>query len=159
MKAKINRGNHAKIRPVDDFSSIDPSKIKLKGLEGPKMTIYEYNQSLMANENPLPAEILSQKIKEVIYDYTFKNIGNNCEQTHFMLLCKDINYYTIFNYIEGEEALSSAFLDCIKNVGEVLSIELNTENNTPEIWVRTPNGDNLCMYYFNCENLVVPFGG
>lgn len=153
MKVTINR------KPKDDFSGLDASKIRLEGLEGPKMTFYEYNQSLMANEKPLPAEILSQKIKEVIYDYTFKNIGNNCEQTHFMLLCKDINYYTIFNYIEGEEALSSAFLDCIKNVGEVLNIELNTENNTPEIWVRTSNGDNLCMYYFNCENLVVPFGG
>ena len=159
MKAKINRGKRANAGLIEEFSGIDPSKIKLEGLEGPKLSIYEYNQSLMANEKPLSAEELIQKIQEIIYNYTFKNIGNNCERSHFMLLCKDINYYTIFNYTKREESIVSAFLDCVKNVGEVLNIELNTTNNTPEVWVRTPDGDNLCMYYFNCENLVVPFGG
>ena len=45
------------------------------------------------------------------------------------------------------------------NVGKVLSIEINKENNTPEIWIRTPEEENVCMYYFPCDNLIVPFGG
>ena len=150
MKANIERGQRA--------IALDPEG-EIAGTANLNMNLYEMNQQFMASQEPLPVKELEQAIKDVILDYTFNMIGNACENKHFMLLCKDINYYTIFEYSEGAESIISAFLDCIKNVGQVLSIEYNKTNFTPEIWVRTPDYENICMYYFNCENLVVPFGG
>jgi hypothetical protein len=79
-----------------------------------------------------------------------------------MLLCKDISYYTIFEN-ENTKAcdfgtLGHAVLECVQDVGKIISADLTEDQGAIEIWVRTPEEDNLCMYLFNCEGLVVSFG-
>lgn len=150
MKAKIDRGLRADLQPVDDFAGTEL-----------KMSLYEMNQNFMASQTPLSAEEIKELVESVIKNYTNNYLETNIEDKHFMLLCKDINYYTIFEYDKNEKYWNvvNTFIECIKNVGEILSIEINKENDTPEIWVRTPEGENICMYYFNCENLVATFGG
>lgn len=141
MKAKIRRENFQK---TDEFAG---GQIE--------MSLYEMNQNFMATQPPLSAEEASSLVDSIIKEYTI----NHLTSKYFMLLCKDINYYTIFvNSSYEEEKFTDIILDCLKNVGQILSIELNKENNTPEIWVRTPEGKTMCMFYFECANLVVPFG-
>jgi hypothetical protein len=155
MKAKINRGNRTKAELVDELSGIDPSKIKLEGLEGPKMTLYEINQAEMINVKPLSASELEQRYKEVIWDYVY----NKCPSSkYFMLLCNHISYYTLFvNDDRTEQTLNSEFFNCVEWVGDVLSIEYNETNGVPEIWIKTPEGNCHCMYFFTYDSGVIPF--
>lgn len=155
MKAKINRGNRVKIKPVDDFSGIDPSQIKLEGLEGPKMSLYEMNQAEMINVKPLSPNELEQCYEEVIWDYVY----NKCPSSkYFMLLCNHMSYYTLFvNDDRTEQTLNSEFLNCLEWVGEILSIEYNETNGVPEIWIKTPEGNCHCMYFFAYDDGVIPF--
>lgn len=154
MKAKISRGNRAKTRPVDDFSGIDPSKIKLEGLEGPKMTLYEMNQAEMANVEPLSIEKIEQCYKKVIWDY----VCNKCpDSKYFMLLCNHISYYTLFVSDDKAKTLNSEILNCLEWVGQILSIEYNETNGVPEIWIKTPEGTCHCMYFFAYDDGVIPF--
>jgi hypothetical protein len=78
-----------------------------------------------------------------------------------MLLCKDISYYTIFTYegskIAHYETLGQAVLDCILNVGQLVCVDETPDGNAIEIWVRTED-DNICMYLFNCSELMVTYG-
>lgn len=154
MKAKINRGNRTKAGLVDDFSGIDPSKIKLEGLEGPKMTLYEMNQAEMINVKPLSADELKQRYEEIIWDYVY----NKCpDSKYFMLLCNHLSYYTIFVSDDKAKALNSEFLNCLEWVGDILSIEYNEINGVPEIWIKTPEGNCHCMYFFAYDDGIVPF--
>lgn len=148
MKAKINR------KPKDDFSSLDASKIKLEGLEGPKMTLYEMNQAEMINIKPLSNSELKQRYKEIIWDYVYNKCPNS---KYFMLLCNHISYYTLFVSDDKAKALNSEFLNCLEWVGEILSIEYNETNGVPEIWIKTPKGDCHCMYFFAYDDGVIPF--
>ena len=142
MKAKINRDKTEELQPVENFGG------ELN------MSLYDINKNFMASQQPLTSEEYKKAV-DVIENYTMNNTAK-----YFMLLCKEISYYTIFVYDKNEkEDINTVFTDCINNVGKVLSIEINKENNTPEVWVRTPEGENLCMYYFSCDALVVPFKG
>ena len=155
MKAKISRGKRAKAGLVEDYSNIDPSKIKLEGLEGPKMTLYEMNQAEMINVKPLSADELKQRYEEIIWDYVY----NKCpDSKYFMLLCNHISYYTLFvNDDRTEQTLNSEFLNCLEWVGDILSIEYNEINAVPEIWIKTPEGNCHCMYFFAYDDGVIPF--
>lgn len=154
MKAKINRGKRIKTKPIDDFSGIAPSQIKLEGLEGPKMSLYEMNQAEMTNVKPLSANELEQCYEEVIWDYVYNKCPNS---KYFMLLCNHISYYTLFVSDDKARALNSEFLNCLEWVGEILSIEYNETNGVPEIWIKTPKGDCHCMYFFAYDDGVIPF--
>ena len=155
MKAKINRGTRAKAELVDDFSGIDSSKIKLEGLEGPKMTLYEMNQAEMINVRPLSASELKQHCEDIILDYVYNKCPDN---KYFMLLCNHISYYTLFvNDDRTEQTLNSEFLNCIEWVGDILSVAYNETNGVPEIWIKTPEGNCHCMYFFAYDNGVIPF--
>lgn len=155
MKAKINRGKRANAGLIEEFSGIDPSKIKLEGLEGPRMTLYEMNQAEMINVKPLSADELKQRYEEIIWDYIY----NKCpDSKYFMLLCNHISYYTLFvNDDRTERTLNSEFLNCLEWVGDILSIEYNEINGVPEIWIKTPEGNCHCMYFFAYDDGVIPF--
>ena len=151
MKVKINR----KSKHQDDFSNIDPSQIKLEGLEGPKMSVYEMNQAEMKNAEPLTAEQLKTKYINIIYNYVMEK---RPVDKYFMLLCKELSYYTIFVRNDHSSAnLYNEFLECL-DYYKILSIEYNETNGVPEIWVKTPDGDAHCMYFFGYDNGIVPFG-
>ena len=81
----------------------------------------------------------------------------------YMLLCKDISYYTIFNSRKNRVSdfgtLGHAVIECAQDVGKIVSADLIEDNSAIDIWVRTAEDDNLCMYLFDCKSLTVTFGG
>lgn len=133
-----------------------PDKVQVTG-EGLSMSVYELNKTIMSQ---LPVKETYAELSEernLINDF-----HKNGAHRFYMLLCRDISYYTIF---ENEKtkmsdfgSLGHAVIECLQSVGKIICADLTEDRGAIEIWVRTPEDDNLCMYLFNCEDLVVSFG-
>ena len=122
------------------------------------MSLYDVNKNFMADQPALSQDELTASLK-VIEDYVFDTYKNS---TYFMLLCKELSYYTVFvrDSESSTNILTDEVLNCLQWIAkDILSIELNTTNNTPEIWIRTPEEEVVCMYLFNYDNGVIDFGG
>lgn len=123
--------------------------------EGITMNLYDLNKSIM-NQLPVMSKAdISNKMK------TFEDLHNKFMNTHYMLLCKEYNYYTIF---ECDTTLSlptfgGAVCEIISNVGEVFSIESTEDNNAAEIWIK-PDGEEsaLAFYLFPYDAGVIYYG-
>jgi hypothetical protein len=81
-----------------------------------------------------------------------------------MLLCKDISYFTIFQYnclnfnYEFND-LGDAAITCIQeSIGDIVSID-KKESGEIEIWIKTKEDCTYCAYLFNCEQMIVNYGG
>lgn len=122
------------------------------------MSLYDVNKNFMADQPSLSQDELTASLK-VIEDYVFDTYKNS---TYFMLLCKELSYYTVFvrDSESSTNILTDEVLNCLQWIAkDILSIELNTTNNTPEIWIRTPEEEVVCMYLFNYDDGVIDFGG
>ena len=119
-------------------------------------TLYEFNKAAMVSF-PILQDLNSAE--KLINDYTLK-----FEEDTYMLLCKDISYYTIFKQedLKATEfsTLGDAVLTCIKeDLGEILSVELTEDESGIEIWFKNKNQEAFCMYLFNAKPLIVEYGG
>lgn len=69
------------------------------------------------------------------------------DNKYFMFLNNDVHYYTIFNMQDSfEESFYSALDDCIRAIGDLISIELNEQTDACECWFKV--GDEALMYVF-----------
>jgi hypothetical protein len=106
-------------------------------------TLYAMNQSIMQNQNPMTKEergSASKKIKA----YFMENI----DEKYFMLLCKELSDYTIFNISSTMNCgfATNEFNETINNRGEVLSIA-DAPGNAFEIWIRMKDSKEVHAYY------------
>lgn len=121
--------------------------------EGLSLNLYELNKTIINQLEPLSEQELAER-EQLINEFDATILSD-----YYMLLCKDISYYTIFDRektIFLANPLGEEVIDCVKNVGEIMSID-KTEDGNIEIWVRN-NEDVMCMYLFDCKSLVVKFG-
>lgn len=75
---------------------------------------------------------------------------------HWMLLCKEISYYTIIEYKVGGEcgSLAQAIWECLEFYGKVKTA--NVSNNQMEIWVYDKKVDQMnCFHFFPADDFVV----
>ena len=73
---------------------------------------------------------------------------------YFMFLNNDVHYYTIFNIQDTfEESIYSALDDCMRAIGDLISIELNEQTDACECWFKV--GDEALMYVFFVYDLGV----
>lgn len=120
----------------------------------PQVKLYELNKMLISQMKPLDKKVLNDK-KQII-----KKLRNITDNNHYMLLCKDYNYYTLF---ESESVLRKSFedmvIDIISNLGEVYSIDETADQVALEIWVK-PEGETmpLAFYLFPYDQGVVYYG-
>lgn len=122
-----------------------------KGLE---LNLYDLNKNIIEQLNPLTTNEVSMKMG-LINEYYQK--ANN---TYHMLLCRDFNYYTIFNY-DGMLTFpdfAGAVCTIINELGDVYSIEL-LEDGAMEIWIK-PTGEEspYAFYLFPYDAGVVYYG-
>ena len=132
-----------------------PDKVEMKG-EGLSMSLYDLNKNIIS-QLPVKTTYAEQHEDRAKINKFFGKTG----RTSYMLLCKDISYYTIFTY-EGNkmadfETLGHAVLDCLLNVGHLVCADEVEDGSAMEIWVRTED-DNICMYLFKCTDLMVTYG-
>ena len=78
-----------------------------------------------------------------------------------MLLCRDINYYTVFekNCVINT-SLGKQVIDCVKNIGNIIDFEVINEKESIELWIRTKeNSEPFVAYLFPYDLGLVKFGG
>jgi hypothetical protein len=102
---------------------------------GLNLNLYDLNKSIISQLKPLEKADIFSKV-EII-----KNLRYSSKNKHYMLLCKDYSYYTIFEEKENDEFfnLSDAVLTIAFELGDVYSIE-KTGDGAIEIWIK-PTGE------------------
>ena len=70
--------------------------------------------------------------------------------------CKEISYFTIFSIQKYAECdtLGEAVIECLNNVGEIKSIDLDEGGNAIECWVTTGD-ESTCLYLFPYDDGIV----
>lgn len=122
--------------------------------EGISLNLYDLNKSIINQLTPLTNSEIASKMDII------NKLHNTAMNKHYMLLCKDYNYYTIFecDSMLNMPTFSAAVCEIVSNIGEVFSIE-PTEDGAIEIWAR-PDGEEsaLAFYLFAYDAGVVYYG-
>lgn len=82
---------------------------------------------------------------------------NETEGKYYMLVCRDLNYYTLFAIGESEDHLriEREVVDCLHDLGEIKSVEKIEETNAIEVWVQSEGEEPLVAYFFNYDKGVI----
>ena len=153
---KINRfekGEIAYIKDTDQFFTYDGEQWTKSKTEGLSLNLYDLNKMIIQQME----EADNKKIETFINrlnDYN-KSINSN----YYMLLCKDISYYTVFTNGNEFETFGEAVITCAQDVGKVINADLTEDNRAVEIWVRNEAEEVYCMYLFDCQQMIVTYGG
>ena len=120
-----------------------PEEEKIVANGNIQMKLYDLNKQIISQMADLTNEDLKDS-KNIITEYLQKQ-GNK----FYMLLCRDINYYTLFKTSTEAKlpAAASEVLECAKTIGTIKSVDIN-DNNAIEIWVHAENSEPLAMYLF-----------
>lgn len=111
------------------------------------MSLYEINKSVLAGMNKLTKKEIYQKREDIKSWFTAKK---DAGATHFMLLCRDINYYTVFYYnAEGENSFDKEVILCAQDIGDIMAIDATTDEMAFEIWIKTSENEIMCMQLFD----------
>lgn len=108
------------------------------------MTIYDFNKQIIAQMGILegvPREEAHLRITDM---------AAVSQNTYFMLLCRDINYYTLFKLDKDNSGLcniASEVFECVEEIGAIKSVE-GVEGGAIEIWVHPVYDEPLAMYLF-----------
>ena len=114
--------------------------------------LYELNRSIIEQQGILDAEALAEKFKLI------NAFAADTKNDFYMLYGREINYFTVFTKHEKWEleTLALAVTECLANIGSIYSIELTTEKDAIEIWVKDIHQDLLtCMYLFPYDGGIV----
>lgn len=108
---------------------------------GGQMTIYDFNKMIMAQQPVMTEEAINnrgRKSLEAFYNY---------EVGHYMLLCKDLSYYTVF---EAHDNVKTNFIDAVLEIvhdlGAIHDMFIN-DDGVMEFWIR-PEGDEEVYAFF-----------
>lgn len=129
-----------------------PVNIDGKGLS---MNLYELNKSIMAQCKVLDKNDISKKIN------LFDELNKTAQNIHYMLLCKEYSYYTIFEFdsMKSIPNFGVAVAEIVSNIGDVYSIEPTEDKAAIEIWIKpTGEEDALVFYLFPYDAGVVYYG-
>ena len=122
----------------------------------PQMTLYDLNKAIVAQLPLLTDEQLLEK--GLLITENTKN------SLYYMLLGREINYYTIFeqwnpSFLSSDFSnMGEAVITCLQDIGDVVDIDFIETTRAFEIWVRTKEQDNICLYLFDCEQMIVIVG-
>ncbi len=116
------------------------------------VTVYQLNQQIIQQMPNLDADGIQNGIN-VIDQFTHPYCA-------YMLLCRDINYYTVFitGNEESNETVGQATIDCFSGMdAELKAVDLTDDGNAVEIWFILPNEGAipLCAYLFNYDEGVI----
>lgn len=114
------------------------------------MNMYDINKQIISQLPTIEeADIVAVK-REIIRRY--------CDQMgseYYMLLCRDINYYTVFRMDAGAaERIEDALIDCANYIGQIKSIGLIEDEQALELWM-TGEEDTYVAYFFPYDNGVI----
>lgn len=114
-----------------------------------EISLYDLNKQVMAQLEPFDIDKWKQAEKDI------DEWDSNIKASYYMMLCKEKSYYTVFTD-DGYEfhGLGAAVRECLEFVGNVVSIDINS--NVIEIWIRELD-DAYCLHLFDYDQGVVSF--
>lgn len=123
--------------------------------EGPKISLYELNRSIMREQPAYDAEQMKQFIED------FNQYADETANTYYMLLSIETSYYTVFVHNSERENdlrdLGSALLAVSIAIGPIIGHDI-TEDHV-EIWFRDKRDNEAYIYMlFPYDGGVVQFG-
>ena len=160
MNAKIKitycdeNGNEI-LNPVEGQKAFSPQTKKIyyftngewKVLEGDVnlgMTIYDLNKQVISQMGILEGAAREEAHLRII------DMATRSNNTYFMLLCRDINYYTLFKLNKDNNGLcniADEVFECVEDIGAIKSAE-SVESGAIEIWAHPVDGDPVAIYLF-----------
>lgn len=107
-----------------------------------EMSLYDLNKQIISQ---IPDIEDFTEAYEIIDQY-HKDMNNK----YYMLLIKDLNYYTIFSIGEDKSAphFSENVVLCLKDWGPVKSISMSEDNSAVECWINKSNSEIMVGYLF-----------
>ena len=122
--------------------------VKLEG-QGLNMSLYDLNKSIISQLQTITdftnaISLIDEFVKET----------NN---KYYMLYAKDISYFTIFHIEKYGEFmnLGDGAVECLRNVGEVKSVDYTEAKDAIEIWIQQEGNEPICAYLFPYDNGIV----
>lgn len=109
---------------------------------GLKVNLYELNKTAVRSLPALTEELINKK-KEQVKQFINKN------KKFFMLMCKDIGYYTLFKKTGNSSSSNRPYLynevfECAMDIGSIHSVVINEDSI--EFWIK--NEDDVYMFLF-----------
>ena len=119
------------------------------------LNLFDLNCSIIGQTPALTQEQINDKI-QLINDFV-----ENTNQTFYMLLGKQISYYTLFAPTPfspncEDFSLGEGVIDCLRQFKEIKSIE-KTESDAIEIWIQYDADIITCLYLFPYDIGVVGY--
>jgi hypothetical protein len=129
-------------------------KIVLDNAPQVELNNYDIHKQLYARMNPLSDENLQKKLVSIGGWFSSFAQGK-----FFMLMCKEISYYTVFhfnepNYTNGVEELKKT----LQFRGQIIDINYVHSENAYECWIKNSLGEMEMYYLFNYDWGVVEIG-
>jgi hypothetical protein len=125
---------------------------KWEEIEKPEATqsISEYELTRMAVTS-LPTAEESQFV-EVLHDF----FDSNKETKYFAMLCRDINYYTIFARGTGDADIVTEVCECLTGLGAIKLVGITEDKSAIEFWFTSEYEPiSYCGYIFDYTEGVV----
>jgi len=109
--------------------------------------LYDINKNLVKdNVSPLTEEEITDKRQLIL---------NFLTEMYYMLLCNDRKDYTVFRISNSKEECVKILIDeCLKNRGEILSIEPTENKDAFEIWMKIED-EAFCYYFFPYSQAII----
>ena len=123
--------------------------------KGVSMNLYTLNKNIINQLETMTPNDIANKID------LFDELHNKFNNVHYMLLCKDYGYYTIFEEdpMLGMPNFSAAVCEIIANIGDVKSIEFTETKDAIEIWIVPEEQEEAFVFYlFPYDAGVVYYG-
>ena len=121
--------------------------------DAPKVSLYEMNQMLVSQMPAYDAEQM-ERADDIIYDWTY----NGNKANYYMLLCKELSYYTVF-HSEDNCLIANDFITELWDVLQGMTIrDVSVDTNgVIAIWIDWDDGMPHCFYLFPYDKGVVEF--
>lgn len=124
--------------------------------QGIEVNLYELSKNIMSQMDPMTEEELAELPHKILSWYAEDTKTNK----YYMLLCRDINYYTLFAQEEvGKDAVSfsEAVIDIVAPLGPVYGFE-KTDAGALEFWIKPNESETpLAFYLFPYDAGVVHY--
>lgn len=116
--------------------------------------LYDFNKIAYTKMPSIPADRAKEKFQDISAWFAAKPSNK-----YFMLLCKELADYTVFNLSKGADSTVAAIQelkDLTKHRGTLLDISYNENFNSYEFWVRAKQDGEVHMYLlFECNDFII----
>lgn len=120
----------------------------------PSIDLYTMNQNII-NQLPVYTDEDIDRAEDTIHDWIY----NGHRANYYMLLCKELSYYTLFHSVDNcliEEDFIRELWDVCSYLGPIHDISID-DNDAIAIWAEWEDTGVHCFYLFPYDKGVVEF--